>query len=83
MGDVLDLEIDPDTPTRIFAATRTGMFRSEDAGETWAAAGQGLPSDAFTIVAQHPAERARLYAVSSSSGLFRSDDGAESWRRVP
>lgn len=43
--------IDPKQPQRVYAAGDTGLYRSDDAGETWQAAAQGLPSDGSVALA--------------------------------
>ena len=40
-GLIIDFEVDPEDPDRIFAATDNELFRSEDGGKSWRAAYRG------------------------------------------
>jgi photosystem II stability/assembly factor-like uncharacterized protein len=42
--------LDPDNPDTLYMQEHTGVFRSDDAGDTWYAIEEGLPSDRI----QHP-----------------------------
>ena len=72
--------IDPKTPTRIFVANPDGVFRSDDAAETWAPIHSGLPEGPVVALAQHPLALDRLFAATDDGRLFRSDDAGASWR---
>ncbi len=74
--------VDPSQPKRVYAAGPDGLFRSDDAGKTWALSSAGLPSSAVTALALDPSQPASLYAATAA-GLFRSDDGAATWRAWP
>lgn len=84
-GEVRALLIDASAPATVYAglADGSGMFKSVDAGATWAQASVGLLSefgnDRFiTVLAQDPLAPATLYA-SSTGGTFRSRDGGATW----
>jgi photosystem II stability/assembly factor-like uncharacterized protein len=56
------------------------VWRSEDAGESWAAADPALPpGELIERVALAPSRPRTIYATTSSRRLLRSDDGARSW----
>jgi photosystem II stability/assembly factor-like uncharacterized protein len=74
--------IDPKQPQRVYAAGDTGLYRSGDAGETWVAANQGLPTDGIVALALDPRQPQRLYAATATGALYTSDDGANSWRAL-
>jgi photosystem II stability/assembly factor-like uncharacterized protein len=74
--------IDPGQPSRVYAADATTLYRSNDAGQTWEPASQGL-SEPVTALALDPREPDRLYALSATGTLFRSEDGAMSWAALP
>jgi photosystem II stability/assembly factor-like uncharacterized protein len=71
------------THSRIYAGGHDlGIVRSEDFGQTWQRAAQGLPSTdvhALTTDAHKPEQ---LYAWVVDHGLYRSQDGAQSWHRA-
>jgi photosystem II stability/assembly factor-like uncharacterized protein len=59
--------------------TRAGIFRSDDAGETWQEINHGLLYKDVWALIQHPGS-GTLYAGTSPAGVFRSDDGGETWQ---
>lgn len=79
------LVVDPDRPQTLYAAARPsggtpgGVYRSTDAGLSWAPAGDGLPLP-LTIhdLALDPADSRTLYAATPK-GVFRSSDGGDHW----
>jgi photosystem II stability/assembly factor-like uncharacterized protein len=78
-----------ESPPRGNVSPGNGMYRSTDAGRTWAAA--GLP-DAGQIgaIAVHPTNADVVYAAAlghifgpnEQRGVFRSTDGGATWTRV-
>lgn len=87
------VQLDPDEPSRMFIAiSAAGAFRSEDGGETWTPANQGVAADfmpdPFPEVGQcvhkllvHPARPERLWQ-QNHCGVYRSDDHGRSWERL-
>ena len=71
---------DPQHPERVYAASGAGLFRSDDGGQTWDAASQGMDSPAVLTIALDPRQPQHLYAAAQSGVLYESDDGASSWR---
>ncbi len=71
--------IDPTQPARVYAADETALYRSDDAGQTWAAADEGLPDQGVAALALDPRQPQRLYAATEAGGLFVSEDGATTW----
>ncbi|MGA2811635.1 MAG: glycoside hydrolase [Candidatus Acidiferrum sp.] len=74
-----------------FIAAGSGLFKSEDGGDTWRALTKGLPNYAddklgrMGIAVSH-SDRNRLYATieaaDDKAGIYRSDDFGASWRQV-
>ena len=67
----------------------SGLFRSEDGGETWTELTrnkEGLPTGVIGKigVAVSPANNDRVWALieHDEGGVFRTDDGGETWERV-
>jgi photosystem II stability/assembly factor-like uncharacterized protein len=60
----------------VFAATRSGLFRSADGGETWT--DLNVPRREVYSVLQSP-DGERLYAGTHPAYLYVSTDGGESW----
>jgi photosystem II stability/assembly factor-like uncharacterized protein len=83
------LALDPTTPGTLYAAasaapftTRTRIFKSTDAGDTWSAAvDAGLPifTDVSALVLD-PTAPGTLYAATDGGGVFKSTDAGGSWR---
>jgi len=63
---------------RVYLAGRTGLFRSDDWGQSWSTAADGLPDGPTTtlLVVTTPSET--LYAVVDGR-LWASADGARTW----
>ena len=76
---------DPRRPERMYCGTfGGGLYRSDDAGETWQSVGPGITEDKVISVAVSPHEFNQGYGVvwagTEPSRLFRSEDGGDSWR---
>jgi photosystem II stability/assembly factor-like uncharacterized protein len=86
IGVVESVAVDPSTPTTLFVAALLfadnsfALFKSTDAGASWASTGFRTPTPlALTVDAFRPAT---VYAETTR--LYRSDDGGISWRdRTP
>jgi photosystem II stability/assembly factor-like uncharacterized protein len=98
-----DLMIDPRDPDRLYAATwqrhrtiasyigggpGTGIYRSEDGGETWNRLEGGLPTGnlgktGLTISPQNPdVIYAAIEQERREGGVWRSDDRGNSWEQM-
>ncbi len=85
--------VDPIHPERRYVAVSAGgVYRSEDAGETWVPANRGVraenlpkryPETGHNVhrLIMHPTHPERLYR-QCYNGTYRSDDGAESWAEI-
>ncbi len=60
-------------PGVVWAGTADGLYRSEDGGASWAAA--GLPGLAIGPVAVHPGDGRHVWAVASGPVVWHSGDG--------
>ena len=89
-GSVTALAIDPQTPTTVYARTECGgAVKSTDGGDSWRAAGSGLPETLSGYnggpLAIDPDMPSTLYAGkgASNSGrgsaVFKSTNGGDSW----
>ena len=77
-----NLVVDPLDPTRLFASTYAGLFKSEDAAASWEVidSGNGV---AITGLSASPAAPARLVATSWGSGPWLRHGPDSEWVRVP
>jgi len=72
--------VDPAQPKKLYAGAEVGVYRSDDAGETWSPASRGLPDGVVEALAMDPWEHQRLYAGTLAGPLYLSEDGADAWR---
>jgi photosystem II stability/assembly factor-like uncharacterized protein len=69
---VSSLIIDHENPQRIFAATKVGVFMTEDEGDWWRPFNDGLPN--VSIEAMRLRRRSRtLYAAAYGRGIFKRE----------
>jgi photosystem II stability/assembly factor-like uncharacterized protein len=78
--------VDPRDSDVLYAGTWTqdpaaggGVFRSEDGGRTWQAA--GLEGKAVRALAQAPS-KPDLLVAGTLDGVYRSRDAAQTWQRI-
>lgn len=74
--------IDPQQPKRVYVANATGLYRSDDAGQTWQPTAQGLLGSGVGALALDPRQPERLYATTPAGALYLSEDGGSSWRAL-
>ena len=77
-GRVYSISTHKDTPRKILAGTRMGLFISTDGGDSWQHVERG-PSDATVkAIAQDPRD-AQLIIVGTNQYIFRSTNGGRTW----
>lgn len=77
------LAVDPHHPTRLYSGTwGNGLWRSDDAGESWDPVGAGIAHAEITAVAVSPTERGVVYAGTEPSAVFRSENGGDTWSEL-
>jgi hypothetical protein len=80
----------PKRPERMFMQFHGGVYRSDDAGSSWAAIGEGLPSDFGFPLAVDPADPDSAYVIPLTADVdrvtpdgrvrvFETRDAGESW----
>ncbi len=77
---VLGFAVDSSRPETVYALTPGRLFRSIDAGITWASH-ESVPGRFPTGIALSPGNDPVLFVTDSSEGLLRSDDGGKTWKR--
>ena len=79
-GRVFSVSTHKDTPLKIFAGTKQGLFVSNDAGKSWEHADRG-PSDMYVkSIAQDP-RNAAIVIIGTNQFIFRSTNGGRTWVR--
>jgi hypothetical protein len=80
---ILDVEIDPVTPTILYAATQNkGVYKTINSGASWADSSIGLTDDFIRSLAVDPNRPETVYAGTNGSGLFKSPDSGVTWLPV-
>ncbi len=77
-GAITYLTLDPAKSGRLFAATGTAFYLSEDGGESWTNI-LNMPAWTITIDANTPST---VYATAQTQGVFRSFDGGRTWQEI-
>jgi len=67
----------------VLAGTTTGIFRSEDGGQSWQAASEGLNHPHVRWMAHFPEDAGCVFAGTEPAGIFISQNGGETWRSCP
>jgi len=69
---------DQDPLTRYVGTTHDGLWRTTDAGLTWASIGQDIPSKSVLAITKVPNGNA-IYASFADSGLYKTTDRGNTW----
>jgi hypothetical protein len=80
--DLRALEIDPATPTILYAGTGDGVFKSTNGGGSWSAVNTGLTNLYAQALAIDPTTPTTLYAGTYGGGVFKSTSAGGSWSPV-
>lgn len=86
--DVITLEIDPISPTTLYAGTETqGVFKSIDGGFNWVPSNTGLINLRIVTLAIDPIQPTTLYAGSfgtdgTNGAAYKSIDKGENWIQI-
>ncbi len=80
--------IDPNDPDRVYVATLDdGLYATDDGGESWRAASDGVADRrvmAVSVSASHTHDGVSVvYAGTEPSNLYRSEDGGKTWQLLP
>lgn len=69
--------VHPSNSKIMYVAMRDGIFRSENAGETWGRVTNGPKNVAAVTI--NPKKPSELYAATMDGKIFRSADGGVRW----
>ena len=73
---LIDLEIDPEDPDRLFGSTEDQLYRSEDGGQTW------RPADRGPRIRLVWTEPDAFFRADQDGTVYRSSDGGLRWEEV-
>jgi photosystem II stability/assembly factor-like uncharacterized protein len=87
-AQVRRVAVDPENPARVYAAARSGLWRSDDGGTVWNGlyypplSGPGMSGLEWTTIVVDPAQSDHLLASQSAwpGTLIESKDGGKSWQ---
>jgi len=79
--NVRALSVYPDNPHRILAGTDVGLFRSDDAGETWQQIDSLVTDTQIWSVAVDPSDSDTIF-VGTRPDAFLSRDGGKTWDKL-
>jgi len=86
VASVNALSVDPVHPAIVYAGTRSGVYKSLDAGRHWLAPGTGMVTSAsgpyIYAVQPDPITPSILYAASSARGIYMSTNSATNWTHI-
>ncbi|WP_054970023.1 WD40/YVTN/BNR-like repeat-containing protein [Alicyclobacillus ferrooxydans] len=84
--------LSPSQQGRIWLQNHGGVYRSDDAGDSWEYVGEGLPSDFGFPIVGHPADADRAYvlpverwprwAPEHQLAVYRTSDAGRQWERL-
>src|SRR5262249_22720906 len=77
-GALLALRVVPSAPSTIDAGTNAGVFKSQNAGASWAAATAGIGSTTVNALAVDPLAASTVYA-GTNGGVFKTTTAGSSW----
>jgi hypothetical protein len=69
-------------PDKVLVGTASGLFLSEDGGNSFTSINLPVPARQVVAVAFHPNEPSHYYAVLRQDGVFSSIDGGKLWTKV-
>ena len=92
-GRVSDFAFNPENPAQYFVATASGgMWKTDNAGVTWQAVADSMPSYSYGDVTMDPNNSNVIWAgtgennsqrsVAYGDGVYKSTDGGSSWSNV-
>jgi photosystem II stability/assembly factor-like uncharacterized protein len=73
------IAVAPSSPSTIFAATDSGLYKTTDGGANWAQSGSF--SNVYAVIFD-PQNPQTLYVSAAYAGIFKSTDGGGKWPAI-
>jgi photosystem II stability/assembly factor-like uncharacterized protein len=83
MPRVFAILTDPGRPGRVTIGTDDGIWRSDDAGDSWRRLSAPKPELAIWSLARHPRDSETIFAGYEPCGVYRSADDGSTWQKLP
>ncbi|HEX5692829.1 MAG TPA: hypothetical protein VFX76_22615, partial [Roseiflexaceae bacterium] len=77
---ISDIQIDPRTPTRLYALVNVTLYTSANAGASWAPMSNAPPG--LSNLTIDPTTPTTLYGAATSNAVYRSTDSGGSWNQI-
>jgi len=74
---------DPGRPGLVTIGTEDGVWRSEDAGDSWRRLDAPKPELAVWSLARHPHQPNTIFAGYEPCAIYRSTDNGLTWQKLP
>lgn len=81
--EVYNVVLHPDDSKVVFAATNSGIWRSNDQGNTFTLLQPSAQGEIMFAILFHPVDPQIVYCGTGPVGLYKSVDGGASWRKMP
>lgn len=84
---------DAGDPRRLYVQNHHGVYRSDDAGDTWISIADGLPADFGFVMLAHPSRPGTIWTIPLKAdgerippdghlAVYRSSDAGDTWSRL-
>ena len=81
-SDIRAIAVRPDNPATLFAGTEAGLYRSDDAAESWSKVDLPVNDRQIWAIAIDSSTADIIFVGTCPSDLFKSEDGGESWHKL-
>jgi photosystem II stability/assembly factor-like uncharacterized protein len=79
--NVTSIHVDPFEPDTVYAATLSGLFKSNDGAASWDRIGQSLQDQMIISMILDRSKRGVIY-ITGRDGVHRSRDGGANWKTL-
>lgn len=76
--NVTSIQVDRFEPETVYAATLTGLYKTNDGGKAWSRIGESL-QDQMIIAMQLDRTKKGVIYIAGRDGVHRSEDGGATW----